>query len=84
MWDTSLPHIESKAAEHVLLLEPERRELWPRLRTAARPRLTSVRRPYGMNERSSSRVTIGMSNKWIGSGCTIRVPPDAKKSAIWP
>jgi hypothetical protein len=49
----------------------------------SRPRLASVRRPYGMNERSSSRVTIGISNKWIGSGCTIRVPPDAKKSAIW-
>jgi len=28
-----------------------------------------------MNERSSSRVTIGMSNKWIGSGCSIRTPP---------
>ena len=27
LWDTSLPHIESKAAEHVLLLEQERREL---------------------------------------------------------
>jgi hypothetical protein len=39
---------------------------------------------YGMNERSSSRMTIGMSNKWIGSACGIRVPPEAKKSAIWP
>ena len=78
------PHIESKTAKYVLLLEQERRELQPRLRTAARSRLTSIRRPYRMNERSSSRVTIGMSNKWIGSGCTIRAPPDAKKSAIWP
>jgi transposase len=45
---------------------------------------TSATGCYGMNERSSSRVTIGMSNKWIGSGCSIRMPPDAKKSAIWP
>ena len=39
---------------------------------------------YGMNQRPSGRVTIGTSNRWIGSGCSIRVPPDAKKSAIWP